>query len=40
MQIELHEHNDYIHSAAELHRRADVIEAYNRQVQLSKQIHF
>lgn len=31
MQIELHEHNDYIHTAAELHRRVDAIEAYATQ---------
>ena len=36
MQIELHEHNDYIHTAAELHRRVDAIETHNRQVQLSE----
>lgn len=36
MQIELYEHNDYIHTAAELHRRVDAIEAYRRQVQLSE----
>ncbi len=36
MQIELHEHNDYIHTAAELHRRVDAIKAYHRQVQLSE----
>ena len=38
MQIELHEHNEYIHTAAELRRRVDAIEAYNRQVRLSE--HF
>jgi hypothetical protein len=27
MQIDLHEHNDYIHTAAELHRRVDAIKA-------------
>lgn len=36
MQMTLHEHNDYIHTAAELHRRADAIRAYNHQVQLSE----
>lgn len=36
MQMALHEHNDYIHSAAELHRRVDAIKVYNRQVQLSE----
>lgn len=35
MQIELHEHNDYIHTATGLHRRVDAIKAYNRHVQLS-----
>ncbi len=38
MQMALHEHGDYIHTAAELHRRVDAIKAYNRQVQLSE--HF
>ncbi len=36
MQMALHEHNDYIHSAAELHRQVDAMKAYNRQVQLSE----
>ena len=35
MQMTLHEHNEYIHTAVELHRRVDAIEAYNRQVRLS-----
>ena len=35
-QIELHEHNGYIHTAAELHRRVDALEKYHRQVQLSE----
>ena len=36
IQIELHEHNDYIHTAAELHRRVSALENYHRQVQLSE----
>lgn len=40
MQIALHEHNNYIHTAAELHRSVDAIKAYKRQVQLSEQILF
>lgn len=40
MQMALHEHNDYIHTAAELHRRVDAIKVYNRQVQLSEHIRF
>lgn len=39
-QIELHEHNDYIHTAAELHRRVGELENYHRQVQLSEYYHF
>lgn len=39
-QIELHEHNDYIHTAAELHRLADALKTYHRQVQLSEHYHF
>ena len=31
-QIALHEHNEYIHTAAELHRRADTLEIYHRHV--------
>lgn len=38
MQIELHQHNDYIHTAAELHNCVDAIKAYNRQVQISEKI--
>lgn len=33
-QIELHKYNDFIHNAAELHRLADSLEKYHRQVQL------
>ena len=39
-QIELHEHNDYIHTSAELHRRVRALENYHRQVQLSEYYHF
>ncbi|GFI55849.1 hypothetical protein IMSAG013_00900 [Clostridiales bacterium] len=35
-QIELHAHSEYIHTAAELHRRVDALENYHRQVQLSE----
>lgn len=40
MQVRLHEHNDYIHTADELHRRTDEILKYERQVQLSEYYHF
>ncbi len=36
MQLALHEHNLYIHSAADLHARVDAIEHYNRAVEISK----
>lgn len=36
MQMELCEHNEYIHNAADLHRHVNAIEAYRRQVQISK----
>lgn len=36
MQLTLHTHNDYIHTADELHRRVGAVEAYNRQVALSE----
>lgn len=39
MQIKLHEHNDYIHTADELHRRADAILKYEQQVQISEYYH-
>ncbi len=35
MQLALHAHNDYIHTAEGLHRRAGAIEAYHSQVALS-----
>lgn len=35
MQMSLHEHNDSIHSAAELHTGADLIERYNHAIQIS-----
>lgn len=35
-QIELHAHNDYIHTAAELHRRVSALENCHRQVQLGE----
>lgn len=40
MQVKLHEHNDYIHTADELHRRKDAILKYERQVQLSEYYQF
>lgn len=36
MQMKLHEHNDYIHTADELHRRTDEIIKYERQIQVSE----
>lgn len=38
-QIELHEHNAYIHTAAELHRRVNALESCHRQIHLSKYYH-
>lgn len=40
MQVALHEHNDYIHTAAELHARADAIEKYNHAVEISEAYNF
>lgn len=40
MQLKLHEHNDYIHTADELHRRTDAILKYERQVEISECYHF
>ncbi len=40
IQLKLHEHNNYIHTAGELHRRTDAIIKYERQVQLSEYYHF
>lgn len=40
MQLKLHEHNDYIHTADELHRRTDAILKYERQVEISEYYHF
>lgn len=40
IQLKLHEHNDYIHTADELHRRTDAVIKYERQVQLSEYYHF
>lgn len=39
-QMELHKHNDYIHTAAELHRRVDALEVQQRQIQNSEYYHF
>ena len=36
LQTELHEHNDCIHTSAELHRRVEQLETYHRQVELSE----
>ncbi len=35
MQLELHNHNDYIHSAQELHSRVDLIEKHHRNIKNS-----
>lgn len=40
MQLKLHEHNDYIHTADELHRRTDAILKYERQLEISEYYHF
>lgn len=40
MQLKLHEHSDYIHTADELHRRTDAILKYERQVEISEYYHF
>lgn len=40
MQLKLHEHNDYIHTADELHRRTDAILKYERQVKSASIIIF
>ena len=37
MQICLHEHNDYIHTADELHRKAEIIEKYEHHCKLSEE---
>lgn len=38
MQLKLHVHNDYIHTADELHRRTDALLKYERQVQISESL--
>ncbi len=35
LQMQLHEHNRFIHSAAQLHMRADLIGKHNRAVAIS-----
>lgn len=35
MQMSLHEHNDYIHTAQELHRKVEMIENYKHHCKLS-----
>lgn len=40
MQLKLHEHNDYIHTADELHRRTDAILKYEQQLEISEYYHF
>lgn len=40
LQMELHRQDNDIHTAAELHRRADLMETYNRQIQNSEYYHF
>lgn len=39
MQLKLHENNDYIHTADELHRCTDAILKHERQVQISEYYH-
>lgn len=39
-QTELHEYNDYIHTAAELRRLVSALENCHIQVQLSEYYHF
>lgn len=36
VQLALHEHNDYIHTAAQLHNKAYAAEKYNHAVEISK----
>lgn len=40
MQIELHNHNEYIHTAAELHQYVDLLEKYHKLVKLSGYNYF
>lgn len=40
MQMQLHEHNEYIHSAAELRARVNLIEKYNHITDISKSFNF
>lgn len=35
-QLALHDHNPYIHTAADLHARAAAVTAYKRQVAISE----
>lgn len=36
MQMALHQHGPYIHTAQDLHRRVEAVEVYRRQVALSE----
>lgn len=36
MQLSLHEQNDYIHSASDLHSRAEAIERNERAIKISR----
>ena len=38
MQIRLHEHSDYIHSAFELHRRTDEIKKHEKSKKISESL--
>ena len=40
LQMELHNYNDFIHTAAELHRFTELLEKYNKQVILSEYYPF
>ena len=40
MQIELHKHNNYIHTSAGLHAHVEAIEKYNHAVKISEALSF
>lgn len=40
LQMELHNYNDFIHTAAELRRFTEQLEKYNKQVMLSEYYRF
>lgn len=39
LQLTLHEHSNYIHSACELHARVNALKAYNRAVEISESLY-